>query len=171
MAKNNNLTDFLTDVANAIREKKGTTEKINPQDFANEIANLPTNENTEAKDDYIYLKVNATEAEMKSVIKPYLHMLPGVFAYCDLATGYEYTLFSSLMFVVYAVNNCKVKGIVCPKKSDTVYTFTGKPFPTYDGWESLLNAINTLNRGVYGEDTSLGYYLTEITKEQFYSLE
>lgn len=34
MAKNDNLTDFLTDVADAIREKKGTTEKINPQEFS-----------------------------------------------------------------------------------------------------------------------------------------
>lgn len=40
MAKNNNLKDFLTDVADAIREKKGTTELINPQDFASEIASI-----------------------------------------------------------------------------------------------------------------------------------
>ena len=40
MAKNDNLTDFLTDVADAIREKKGTTGKINPQDFASEIASI-----------------------------------------------------------------------------------------------------------------------------------
>lgn len=37
MAKNDNLKDFLTDVANAIRNKKGTTALINPQDFSNEI--------------------------------------------------------------------------------------------------------------------------------------
>ena len=42
MAKNNNLTDFLTDVADAIRLKKGTTAKINPQDFSSEIASIPT---------------------------------------------------------------------------------------------------------------------------------
>lgn len=40
MAKNDNLTDFLTDVANAIRAKKGTTAKINPQDFSSEIASI-----------------------------------------------------------------------------------------------------------------------------------
>ena len=42
MAKNNNLTDFLTDVADAIRVKKGTTAKINPQDFSSEIASIST---------------------------------------------------------------------------------------------------------------------------------
>lgn len=40
MSKQNNLTDFLTDVANAIRSKKGTTDKINPQNFSAEIAAL-----------------------------------------------------------------------------------------------------------------------------------
>ena len=40
MSKQNNLTDFLTDVANAIRAKKGSTELINPQDFSSEIASL-----------------------------------------------------------------------------------------------------------------------------------
>lgn len=40
MAKNNNLTDFLTDVADAIREKKGTSALIDPQDFSDEIASI-----------------------------------------------------------------------------------------------------------------------------------
>ncbi len=44
MAKNDNLTDFLTDVANAIREKKGTSNLINPQDFSNEIRSIVTGE-------------------------------------------------------------------------------------------------------------------------------
>ena len=46
MAKNNNLTDFLTDTANAIRTKKGTTAKINPQDFSSEIASIQTGVDT-----------------------------------------------------------------------------------------------------------------------------
>ena len=40
MSKTNNLKDFLTDVADAIRAKKGSTELINPQDFSTEIASL-----------------------------------------------------------------------------------------------------------------------------------
>lgn len=46
MAKDNNLQDFLTDIADAIREKKGTTDKINPQDFATEIANLSSGDDS-----------------------------------------------------------------------------------------------------------------------------
>lgn len=42
MAKTDNLTDFLTGVAGAIRTKKGTTAKINPQDFESEIGSINT---------------------------------------------------------------------------------------------------------------------------------
>ena len=42
MSKQDNLTDFLTDVADAIRTKKGTTEKINPQNFSEEIKSIKT---------------------------------------------------------------------------------------------------------------------------------
>lgn len=42
MAKNNNLTDFLTDVADAIRVKRDKTDLINPQDFHDEILAIET---------------------------------------------------------------------------------------------------------------------------------
>ena len=38
MAKNNNLTDFLQDIADTIRAKRGITGTINAQNFATEIA-------------------------------------------------------------------------------------------------------------------------------------
>ena len=40
MSKENNLKDFLTDVADAIREKKGTTDLISPLDFSEEIKGI-----------------------------------------------------------------------------------------------------------------------------------
>lgn len=40
MAKTDNLTDFLTDLADGIRAKKGTTGKISPQNFRSEIDSL-----------------------------------------------------------------------------------------------------------------------------------
>ena len=42
MAKNNNLQDFLTDVANSIRTKIGTTDPINAQDFSDKILSIQT---------------------------------------------------------------------------------------------------------------------------------
>lgn len=40
MAKNNNLSDFLTDVGNAIRTAEGTFDPIDPQDFSDRILAL-----------------------------------------------------------------------------------------------------------------------------------
>ena len=42
MAKNDNLQDFLTDVANSIRTKTGTTDPINAQDFSDKILSIQT---------------------------------------------------------------------------------------------------------------------------------
>lgn len=42
MATNNNLQDFLTDIANAIRTKTGTTNPINAQDFSAKISSIQT---------------------------------------------------------------------------------------------------------------------------------
>ena len=41
MARINNLTNFLTDVATAIRSKKGSEATIAAEDFDTEILNLP----------------------------------------------------------------------------------------------------------------------------------
>ena len=46
MAKNNNLTDFVVDIADAIREKEGSTDKINPQDFHDRILAIKGAEET-----------------------------------------------------------------------------------------------------------------------------
>lgn len=46
MSKANNLTDFLTDLADTIRTKKGTSGLIDPQDFSSEIASIPTTTDT-----------------------------------------------------------------------------------------------------------------------------
>lgn len=39
MSKKDNLTDFLTDIANTIRTNDGTSVTINPQDFSTKISN------------------------------------------------------------------------------------------------------------------------------------
>lgn len=58
MAKNDNLQDFLTDIADTIREKKGTTDKINPQDFAQEISKLSEESgSSESKEPIVINKV------------------------------------------------------------------------------------------------------------------
>lgn len=42
MAKNDNLVDFLKNLADAIRSKKNIQTRINPQDFSREILSIQT---------------------------------------------------------------------------------------------------------------------------------
>lgn len=53
MAKNNNLSDLLKSIADAIRSKKGTTAKINAQNFASEIESIQTGGGTTVTDNYV----------------------------------------------------------------------------------------------------------------------
>lgn len=72
MSKENNLTDFLTDVADAIREKKGTSEKINPQNFSEEIRRIgqaPEEEEEEGEPEYVEsMTIDATEYESSKFV-------------------------------------------------------------------------------------------------------
>lgn len=48
MAKNDNLQDFIVDLGEGIKQKKGypASQKINPQDFRSEIASIQTGDDT-----------------------------------------------------------------------------------------------------------------------------
>lgn len=63
MSKQDNLTDFLTDVADAIREKKGTTDLINPQDFSSEILSIEGGGGSEPVTTYEFNDVNFYDYE------------------------------------------------------------------------------------------------------------
>lgn len=78
MGKDNNLKDFCTDIADAIREKKGTTDLINPQDFADEIRSIEGDGGTELIDALVDRTITEYENDTVTVIPQYL------FAYCTL---------------------------------------------------------------------------------------
>lgn len=58
MARTNNLNNFLADVADAIRTKKGTTDTILASDFDTEITNLPSGGGVDL-DDYFNDTISA----------------------------------------------------------------------------------------------------------------
>ena len=58
MAKTDNLTDFLTNIADAIRTVEGSTNAINPQDFEAKITSLKLSVPIEI----------STDAEMEAVL-------------------------------------------------------------------------------------------------------
>lgn len=55
-----NIVELLTDVADAIREKKGSTDKINAQSFADEIKNLPSGGVADAEKDIHFYDYDGT---------------------------------------------------------------------------------------------------------------
>lgn len=59
MAKTDNLADYLADIADAIRTKKGTTEPINAQDFATEIASIESGGDTSVEDSIVTRKITS----------------------------------------------------------------------------------------------------------------
>lgn len=119
MAKNNNLGDLLTDIANAIREKKGTSGSINAQDFASEIASISTGGSAVGGDLKIKNKLNGysfggptfqTPIFDKELLHTYefeggspvsLFLLPFNFTGGDMSDGY----FPQDDSIIYIVEN------------------------------------------------------------------
>lgn len=69
MSKRDNLHDFFTDLANAIRTKEGSTAKINPQDMAVRIAALD--------DKVVAKKTRTTLLELLQDIAEALRLIEG----------------------------------------------------------------------------------------------
>ena len=96
MAKNNNLQDFLTDVANAIRTKTQTTEPINAQDFSAKILNISSGGNTlknlldaTKRADYLFYGYNETSADdlIKYSDTEYVVSTKRMFYFCTKLTS------------------------------------------------------------------------------------
>lgn len=90
------LTDLFTDIANAIRGKKGTSDTIPAQNFASEITNLPSGEDIE---DYItttlasgsYTLCRSIKKLPPLTITSSVTSLASAFYYCNKLTRIEFT--------------------------------------------------------------------------------
>lgn len=69
MSKRDNLTDFLTDIANAIRTKKGISGPINAQNFASEILSISADSDLKVQ---ILKFVDPQSSEAIDTVKIYL---------------------------------------------------------------------------------------------------
>lgn len=163
MAKDNNLQDFLTDIADAIREKKGTTEKINPQDFATEIANLSSGDDSgsgsgEASTvEYLDVSGYGVQSREKSAFicgAMYSRMnFDGKILIAPAIQGYVSAAGGDVMKLVGAIEavsvNLKMKGVFATGHE----LQTLEEFLTSDPFNIDLTSV------------------PRITKEQFYNLE
>ena len=153
------LTEFLKGIADAIRAKKGTTETINAQDFATEIANLPSSGGGEEFINFIERKV--TEFQNTSVTK------------VSQYTCYNYTTLKTIDFPnlttidAYAFNNCSaITSFNAPKlKTMGSYAFynvsvlTSINFPEMTTISSYaFRQCRKITRAMFPKLTSLGAY-------------
>lgn len=89
MAKNDNLTDFLTDVASAIRAKKGTTDKINPQDFSSEIESIETGGGGSTTDKFAQILSGTITEITAEDLSGITEIAPGAFGYYTHRSSYD----------------------------------------------------------------------------------
>ena len=156
MAKTDNLTDYLTDLAEGIRAKKGTTEPINPQDFRKEIESI-SGGNGEGGSSWRYFRCTAPSAYdtyfigVYSIVRVENPQLPHA-AFMD-----------SGLFLVMA-------------QQDTTAVDSATAMAINMGMRVTNMStveLSTIDE-IYGETINqmvTAGVLTEITKEQFYSLE
>ena len=130
MGKDNNLHDFLSDVANAIREKKGTTEPINAQDFASEIASIETGGGSgeagisrrvtylrRTNEGYINTGVSGANNNLKIKIRYSLRVFPTgywnvIYAYQNESTNATRILLNKNTYVIGNINSVASGGSI-----------------------------------------------------------
>lgn len=158
MARTTNLTDFLTDVADAIRTKKGSQETIQASDFDTEIENLPSGGSSPA---------NLTELNnILSDFDNYLDTLVNNYtAYLDEPITIYTPNASSTSFMIQKRSNGKYR-IVWSNyayylwlESNTSQTFLNVV------WENVtyhkISENIELNKSMYSGSTIHGYYSNE----------
>lgn len=107
-----NLNEFLTNIANAIRSKKGTTDKINAQNFASEIESIETGSGTELLDSFLQV----------GGIKTLTTDITNMTAYgCAVRTNLRNATFNRLIKIPSnAFKMCNALSTLTFKKADTI---------------------------------------------------
>lgn len=98
MARTDNLTNYLTDVADAIREKKGTTDVIPANTFDEEIKNLPSGGDVSEYFETTVTSLTRNGFMSKLYVKkgPDLVLKPDVTDLSYFATNYEYSFLPNM---------------------------------------------------------------------------
>lgn len=139
-----NLRKFLKDIADAIREKEGSTDAINPQDFVGRIKGL---------------EVGGSKMHYFKVVRP----LPS-------AGGGNMAIYGQMKQVTRCEENGKVSISSGCYDSDVL----GKTPIAYGlnldmkvtGFSGEITTVGELLTGMYDDPS----YFEEITEEQFYDL-
>lgn len=145
MAKNNNLQDFLTDVANSIRTKTGTTEPINAQDFSAKILQIPSGGENTLKNlldatksaNYLFNEYQGTSVD-------------GLIQYNDTENveSMSHTFYSSKVAKVPELNTSKVKDFNYAFTYSSINEFPNWNFSNAENISHLLDQCNSLKTDI-----------------------
>ena len=144
MAKTDNLSDFLTDVANSIRTKTGTTEQINAQDFSDKILSIQSEStlkkllDTTKSADYLFSNYSGNFKSVENAIQ-----------YSDTA---------NVTSMRYTFSNCRTFQHIPQLDTSNVIDMTGmfKDFTSLQFIESLDTSKVTSMREMFSGCTQLG---------------
>ena len=144
MAKNDNLQDFLTDVANSIRTKTGTTELINAQDFSDKILNISSGENTLKK------LLDATKSTRYLFYEYQGTSVDNLIQYSDTENVEDMsrTFYSSKVVRVPELNTNKVKNFSYAFSRSSISEFPNWNFSNAEDISYLLQQCNSLKADI-----------------------
>lgn len=161
MAKDNNLGDYLTDIADAIRAKKGTSEPINAQDFASEITSIQGGGSNQRvmyirrnQTGYIDTGVAGANSNLTIRIKYAMRTFPSgyynlIAAYKDEDTNATRILLSGKTTVLASLNSVaksSVSETVGSRYTNVIYTDAVMP-NTSSNYKLVANgSTRTMNR-------------------------
>ena len=149
MAKTDNLTDFLTGVADAIRTKKGTTAKINPQNFEIEIESIKGNK-------FIELVQRTIKTVTEDDLQGLISIGTAAFRRCFSLTSvtipdsvtsildWAFSLCFNLTSIIMLPNNPPTLGFDAIPSNVTTITVPidcGEAYKTAKGWSAYADKI------------------------------
>lgn len=164
MAKNDNFKDFLKDLANTIREKKGSTELINPQNFSDEIRNLQGKSGK-------YISINESNIDLINIL-------------IDFSNSFGIDLFNSVCKVsaegasmviplTFFLNMATYSGAPLSDMINSIYIPSIMYVPNLSGYSNgyycdSVEALQHLSDAM-GNEFDVTEYITpyEITEEEF----
>ena len=155
MAKTDNLTDFMLDLAEGIRAKKGTTEPINPQDFRKEIESISGGGSGGGESSIEYLDVSGMNDDNKSSLIMHALLLK--------LTGEDVILGTQI------ISNGVYSRTPIPSKVTALSIDVTMPLTKYmspdQSDKQELTTLEEMGISVFTDN------LPRLTKEQFYSLD
>ena len=172
----NNLKDHLKEVADAIRAKKGTSDLINPQDFATEIEGISGGGESGGDDGWEYYKFDGVTYEntLKDAgysdkeIKDSMFEVFPFYSYCHgvLFNRMRPNAEVNLQYYLLPIEESKISYINGFKQMISLDAIKGS---VLDGVTSVAEAIEKIGELV-PDIKPLHAFLTPCTKEEFYDL-